>query len=156
MGRAACTRGWHAARVRHDGGPVAHGHHHAASRGARGRREHQRVPAAAAAATATTAGDAARRRRDGRLHQAAGGRRSRRLGVQEVAPGLRRRHVTVLLVLVLRYAPGQDLRQQLQLYTKITRPLVSQCAPLPLRYPSRDDRTAGARGTRLFELPNPI
>lgn len=84
MGRAPGTGGWHAPRMRHDRGPVAHGHHHAAGRG-RGRREHQRV------ATATdAAGDAARRRRDGRLHQAARVRRGRRLRVQEVAPGLRR------------------------------------------------------------------
>lgn len=112
VGRAAGARGRHAARVRHDGGPVAHGHHHAAARRARRRREHQWV----AAAAARRAGDAARRRRDGRLHQATGGRGGRRLGMQEVAPGLsRRRYVAVCLVLVLRYAPGQDLRQQFEL-----------------------------------------
>lgn len=119
MGCTAGAGGRHAARMWHDGGPVAHGHHHhAAARGARGWREHQRV--------ATDAGYAARWRRGGRLHLAARGRRGRRLGVQEVAPGLRgRRHVTVLLVLVLRYAPGQDVRQQVQLRTKHTRNRIS-------------------------------
>lgn len=115
MGRAACTGRRHAARVRHDRRPVAHGQHHSAARGSRRRREHQRIAAADAA------GHAARRRRDGRLHQAAGGHRGRRFRVQEVAPGLRRRRriagvlVRRLVLLVLRYAPGQDLRQQLQL-----------------------------------------
>jgi len=51
MGRAAGTGRRHAARVRHDRRPVAHGQHHAAARGARGRREHQRVAADAGHAT---------------------------------------------------------------------------------------------------------
>lgn len=111
MGRAAGTGRWHAARVGHDRRSVTHGQHHAAARGARGRREHQRVSA--------DAGHAARRRRDGRLHQTAGGHRGRRFRVQEIAPGLRRRRQVagvLLVLLVLRYAPGQDLRQQLQLF----------------------------------------
>lgn len=138
MGCSARTGGRHAAWMWHDGGPVAHGHHHAGRAGRRWR-EHQWVstaaPTAAAAAAvadvsaAAASGDVSCGRRDGRLHRAAGGRcrrcsrsrrcRRRRLGMQKVAPGLRcRRRVSVLLVLVLRYAPGQDLRQQFQLYKR--------------------------------------